>query len=58
MRLESVASGYWTLILNQSSGFVSHWGSTPSLSASHSTTSNLLDKAVARVILEVLRISV
>jgi hypothetical protein len=24
MRLESVASGYWTLILNQSSGFVSH----------------------------------
>ena len=32
-RLEDVASGYWTLSIKQSSGLVSHYGSTPSSSA-------------------------
>ena len=30
---EDVASGYWTLPVKQSSGLVSHYGSTPSSSA-------------------------
>ena len=30
---EDVASGYWTLPIKQSSGLVSHYGSTPSSSA-------------------------
>jgi hypothetical protein len=33
LRLEDVASGYWTLPFKQSSGLVSHYGSTPSPSA-------------------------
>ena len=33
LRLEDVASGYWTLPFKQSSGLVSHYGSTPSSSA-------------------------
>ena len=33
LRLEDVASGYWTLSIKQSSGLVSHYGSTPSSSA-------------------------
>ena len=36
-RLEDVASGYWTLSVKQSSGLVSHYGSSPSSSARHST---------------------
>ena len=32
-RLEGVASGYWTLFIKQSSGLVSHYGSSPSSSA-------------------------
>src|SRR5271157_327032 len=32
-RLEDVASGYWTLFIKQSSGLVSHYGSSPSSSA-------------------------
>jgi len=32
-RLEDVASGYWTLSVKQSSGLVSHYGSSPSSSA-------------------------
>jgi len=31
--LEDVASGYWTLPVKQSSGLVSHYGSSPSSSA-------------------------
>jgi len=37
LRLEDVASGYWTLSIKQSSGLVSHYGSTPSSSADLST---------------------
>jgi hypothetical protein len=33
LRLEDVASGYWTLPFKRSSGLVSHYGSTPSSSA-------------------------
>ena len=33
LRLEDVASGYWTLSIKQSSGLVSHYGSSPSSSA-------------------------
>jgi hypothetical protein len=33
LRLEDVASGYWTLPFKQSSGQVSHYGSSPSSSA-------------------------
>jgi hypothetical protein len=44
--LEDVASGYWTLPFKQSSGLVSHYGSTPSSSAGRST----IDLAV-RIIL-------
>jgi hypothetical protein len=33
LRLEGVASGYWTLSVKQSSGLVSHYGSSPSSSA-------------------------
>jgi hypothetical protein len=33
LRLEDVASGYWTLFAKQSSGLVSHYGSSPSSSA-------------------------
>ena len=40
LRLEDVASGYWTLFVKQSSGLVSHYGSTPSSSARPSTISN------------------
>jgi len=38
LRLEDVASGYWTLFAEQSSGLVSHYGSTPSSSARPSTS--------------------
>ena len=37
LRLEDVASGYWTLPFKQSSGLVSHYGSTPSSSERRST---------------------
>jgi hypothetical protein len=37
LRLEDVASGYWTLSIKQSSGPVSHYGSSPSSSARRST---------------------
>lgn len=37
LRLEDVASGYWTLSIKQSSGLVSHYGSSPSSSADLST---------------------
>ena len=32
-RLEDVSSGYWTLPFKQTSGLVSHYGSSPSSSA-------------------------
>jgi hypothetical protein len=38
LRLEDVVSGYWTLFAKQSSGLVSHYGSTPSSSARPSTS--------------------
>ena len=41
LRLEDVASGYWTLPFKQSSGLVSHYGSTPPSSA------RLLDKIIS-----------
>lgn len=43
LRLEDVASGYWTLPIKQSSGLVSHYGSTPSSSAGRSTLTLLLE---------------
>ena len=39
LRLEDVASGYWTPSIKRSSGLVSHYGSTPSSSADLSTNS-------------------
>ncbi len=33
LRLEDVTSGYWALPFKQSSGLVSHYGSSPSSSA-------------------------
>jgi hypothetical protein len=37
LRLEDVASGYWTLFVKQSRGLISHYGSTPSSSVRPST---------------------
>ena|SRR5450755_1568708 len=47
LRLEDVASGYWTLFAKQSSGLVSHYGSTPSSSARPLDFSNSREACLA-----------